>query len=835
MNIRAMLSCGTAVLLSSGIAAASDGFLDFDGITPRDANRALNLEDSTVQSLDLIELDSGELELNVMLGDSNSRIRFQEHSNRTDDYQLLEQQSDGSLLEIPAGPITTYRGFDPSMPSLKAALSIENDGFRVLVMLDDGRRWWVEPLAGKVRNATDTDYAVYRGVDIISPDGFCGVDDTYKLPGMDLEQALPEGMTREVLQAEFVADTDFEFYQNYGSASAVEDRINALMNSINLLYENQHEIFHAIQAVVVRPQNNDPYSSSSIETRLDQVRSVWNSIGNPAHDLVQLFSGQSFNGSTIGLAYVGAVCSTFEYSVVESDCCGSFGCATDLSNHELGHNWGADHCDCPGNTMNPSLTCANNFSADSRGDVAAFRSSIEFCLDEFEGACCTNNGQCIFVSEDVCNNGGGNYQGDGVSCADVTCVDLTGACCLASGQCLDGQTSQSCSNSGGDYQGDGSDCDDVECEQPDPTGACCLASGECLGSQTAAECGNAGGSYQGDGSSCVDIECEKPEPIGACCLGDDTCVDSLTISQCASTNGSWQGDGTSCTVVDCGPDEEYVELHHAIVGSGLLGDSADNWTVDVYAAVAQGSRVDAVAGNNAQQKLISSSAGFYQDANGGPTSVEINPNFYSFVPDLEWDSRVTIGALDQTGNQFGSNNLGSVGIDWSTFENGGTLSVDNGTWYVLPTDSQGDAEFFISQDCSERYGVLIARLTAFDLDSTVSVEALIQGRDDQGNTWQDSDAHSFTYEPVFDCNENGRADACDISNGSSQDQNGNGIPDECEGDCPADVNGDNLINVDDILVTLGNYGGSGAGDANGDGQINVDDLLIILGEFGSDC
>ena len=57
---------------------------------------------------------------------------------------------------------------------------------------------------------------------------------------------------------------------------------------------------------------------------------------------------------------------------------------------------------------------------------------------------------------------------------------------------------------------------------------------------------------------------------GACCLGDDTCVDSLTISQRASTNGSWQGDGTSCTVVDCGPDEEYVELHHAIVGSGLL-------------------------------------------------------------------------------------------------------------------------------------------------------------------------------------------------------------------------------------------------------------------------
>ncbi|MDG2095502.1 MAG: M12 family metallo-peptidase [Phycisphaerales bacterium] len=829
---RIKLVCCSAAIMSAGMVHASEVFNGVDSITPRKANNALSLEASTVQTLQLVELPSGDLELSVMLGDDASRIRFQEHSIRTDAYQLLEQQADGSLLEIEPGPISTYRGSDPRDASMKAALSFEDDGFRVLVLLEDGARWWVEPLAGKVRNAIETDYAVYRGRDIISPDGFCGVDDSYKLPGLDLIQPFPQGMSREILVAEFVADTDYEFYQNYGSSSAVETRINSLMNSINLLYETQHEIVHEIQAIVVRPQNNDPYSSSSIETRLDQVRSEWNSIGNPAHDVVQLFSGQPFDGSTIGLAYVGAVCSSFEYSVVESDCCGSFGCATDLSNHELGHNWGANHCECPNNTMNPSLTCANNFSTDSRGDISSFRNSIESCLDEFQGACCTSNGQCIFVSEAICDNGGGEYQGDGVDCASVTCVDLTGACCLASGECLDGQTSQSCSNSGGEYQGDGSECAQVTCEQPDPTGACCLASGQCLGNQTLAACANAGGDYQGNNSDCGSVTCDQPEPTGACCLADGSCLDSLTSSQCS---GTWQGEGTSCAFVDCGPSEDYVELHHAIVGSGLLSGSQDNWTVDVYASVAQGSRVDAVAGNAAQQKLISSSAGFYQDPNGGPTSVEINPNFYSFVPDLEWDSRVTIGALDQTGNQFGSNNLGSVGINWSNFENGGTLSVDNGTWYVLPTDNQGEAELFVSQDCSEQYGVLIARLTAFELDSTISVEALIQGRDQSGSTWQDSDAHAFTFEPFVDCNENGVSDTCDILNGSSQDQDGNGIPDECEGDCPADVNGDNLINVDDILVTLGNYGGSGAGDANGDGQINVDDLLIILGEFGSDC
>jgi hypothetical protein len=64
------------------------------------------------------------------------------------------------------------------------------------------------------------------------------------------------------------------------------------------------------------------------------------------------------------------------------------------------------------------------------------------------------------------------------------------------------------------------------------------------------------------------------------------------------------------------------------------------------------------------------------------------------------------------------------------------------------------------------------------------------------------------------------------------DLNGNGIPDECE--CPADINDDGTVNVQDLLLLLGNWGGEGDGDVNFDGIVNVSDLLLLLAAWG-DC
>ncbi|MDG2424075.1 MAG: dockerin type I repeat-containing protein [Phycisphaerales bacterium] len=52
--------------------------------------------------------------------------------------------------------------------------------------------------------------------------------------------------------------------------------------------------------------------------------------------------------------------------------------------------------------------------------------------------------------------------------------------------------------------------------------------------------------------------------------------------------------------------------------------------------------------------------------------------------------------------------------------------------------------------------------------------------------------------------------------------------------CPGDVNGDDVVNVNDVLTVLAGFGGLGSGgDANGDGVINVNDVLIVISSWGN--
>ncbi len=51
--------------------------------------------------------------------------------------------------------------------------------------------------------------------------------------------------------------------------------------------------------------------------------------------------------------------------------------------------------------------------------------------------------------------------------------------------------------------------------------------------------------------------------------------------------------------------------------------------------------------------------------------------------------------------------------------------------------------------------------------------------------------------------------------------------------CPADTNGDGLVNVNDVLALIGAWGSSDASaDVNGDGVVNVSDLLLLIEAWG---
>ena len=50
--------------------------------------------------------------------------------------------------------------------------------------------------------------------------------------------------------------------------------------------------------------------------------------------------------------------------------------------------------------------------------------------------------------------------------------------------------------------------------------------------------------------------------------------------------------------------------------------------------------------------------------------------------------------------------------------------------------------------------------------------------------------------------------------------------------CPGDIDGDGAVDVTDILITIGNWGGSGDGDINDDGVVDVSDILALVASWG---
>lgn len=182
--------------------------------------------------------------------------------------------------------------------------------------------------------------------------------------------------------AELACDADFQYFQDYGSTTATMNRIESVINTLNLQYESEVNITHQITTILVRTSSNQPYTSTNAVTLLNQFRNEWlANQGGIQRDVAHLFTGKNINGGTIGIAWIGAVCSSFGFGLAESDFNNNFACATDLSAHELGHNWSAQHCTCTSFTMNAFITCANTFNPSiTQPQIASFRDSLD-CLE----------------------------------------------------------------------------------------------------------------------------------------------------------------------------------------------------------------------------------------------------------------------------------------------------------------------------------------------------------------------------------------------------------------------------------------------------------------------
>ncbi len=132
-------------------------------------------------------------------------------------------------------------------------------------------------------------------------------------------------------------------------------------------------------------------------------------------------------------------------------------------------------------------------------------------------------------------------------------------------------------------------------------------------------------------------------------------------------------------------------------------------------------------------------------------------------------------------------------------------------------------------------------LTVVDIRKVTYVDCNTNGVPDTVDLSSGTSADCNTNETPdeceqVDCNDNGQPDSCDIADGTSLDINGNAVPDEC--DTSADLDGDEVVGVTDLLILLGHWGPCTGGvaacvaDINEDGAVNAIDLLILLAFWG---
>ena len=300
-----------------------------------------------LQSVELPDAPEAPFEARLFLDGELRTVMFAPFSLRAEEFQLLVQGEDGTIQSVePAAP-ATVRGVVQGFPESWVAGSLVDGQLSALVRLKQGESMWgVQALAEVDASAPQGLHLIYSEADSVLPEGLCGVspDASLRLPEPGPPGADGGSGSK---YTEISCDADVQYFnQNGGSVTATQNDIESIINGVDAIFDSDFNVRYLIGTILVRTAEPDPYSTSSPSPLLSQFKAEWlaNQTGIK-RDVAHLFTGKNLVGSTIGIAYLNGICSTGSgYGLSQSKWTGSFTARVALTAHELGHNWGASHC-----------------------------------------------------------------------------------------------------------------------------------------------------------------------------------------------------------------------------------------------------------------------------------------------------------------------------------------------------------------------------------------------------------------------------------------------------------------------------------------------------------
>ncbi|MCA8959873.1 MAG: IPT/TIG domain-containing protein [Planctomycetes bacterium] len=301
---------------------------------------------------------------------------LERHSNRADDFRVWVDIGSGTVVEVPPPPVTTYRGIVVGHPMDRVRASFHDGALHALI-ISPGGSWAVQPTSEVLASAPNSEYAVYPTDAWLGTGAACGVGAGFvgSSPGGG---ATPAGPAGPVI-AEIALEADFEYYQACGSSvtNTILD-LEDILNSVEGIYEVQLGILYEVGPILVRTV--PLYTSTVAGNRLSEFIANWSSPpeSSIARDVAHLFTGQPLQAGILGIALAGTVCTASAYALSVDKEPSSYAGRVAVPAHELGHNWGAGHCngapDC-------QIMCASlggcgpitEFGSDALAAISAFR------------------------------------------------------------------------------------------------------------------------------------------------------------------------------------------------------------------------------------------------------------------------------------------------------------------------------------------------------------------------------------------------------------------------------------------------------------------------------
>ncbi len=274
--------------------------------------------------------------------------------------------------------IGVFRGRIDGMPGSWVRLVVIDDIPRGLVW--DGTTMYAIEVSDKTAVAS-----IFRLDDLYIPPGAltCGQSSNQKTAA-DLLKAVTGDFDANGAQApgadsfiDMGIVADFEFASDKGSAAQSE--LITRMNNLDGIFSEQLGVQLNIGTTDIFSSSNDPFTdetdSGNLLDELTEFRA--DSAAQRANGLTHMFTGRNLDGSTVGVAYVGALCSS-SFGVGLTQATNSASVDTLIAAHELGHNFGAPHDGTSGSAcestaqdflMAPRVNGSDTFSACSVAEM----------------------------------------------------------------------------------------------------------------------------------------------------------------------------------------------------------------------------------------------------------------------------------------------------------------------------------------------------------------------------------------------------------------------------------------------------------------------------------